>query len=102
MRTPHHFVRKSGWVCSTAGVNTEKTDKCDPCLCTNPGESLDQPTALSKKRNTAINVEHPLMTGRTYQLSMKNCHLRYARTMVLTAYLPYAIKKLEYGENAKF
>ena len=33
---------------------------------------------------------------------MTNCHLRYARTMVLTAYLPYAIKKLKYDENAKF
>jgi hypothetical protein len=33
---------------------------------------------------------------------MTNCHLRYARTMVLTAYLPYAIQKQKYGENATF
>ena len=46
-----------------------KTDKCDPCLCTKLGESLVQPTALSRKCNNAINVQQPLMTGRTYQIS---------------------------------
>jgi hypothetical protein len=40
--------------------------KCDPCLCTKPGESLDQPIAVSKKCNSAVNVEQPIMTGCTY------------------------------------